>query len=250
MPDDVPEFQYNHSSDEGLPHVRDTFNLDKIAGKNDSMEHIINVMRWAHQIVRWGSWADDISPQNAINIISVAGEEDKPVSCRMKATILNEAYLSLGYRSRLITCLPETDDITGVHVVNMVYASQLKKWVYMDPSFNAYFMDEQRNVLSFQEIRERMIRKRRLLVNNDNAWASSEAAYIAYIANNFVRFSCPFVSGFDYETPGKDSSYVELVPKSLMNHGKHIVRKGKDQIITRYFTSNPDYFWAAPNGTG
>jgi len=245
-PDDVPKFQYAHSSDEGLGQIRDTFNLDKINGETSSMEHIINVMGWAHQIVRWSSWADDISPQNAINIINVAGAEKKPVSCRMKATILNEAYLSLAYQSRLITCLPKTDDITGVHVVNMVYVPQSKKWIYMDPSFKAYFTDEKGNVLSFQEIRKRMIEKRGLLVNSDNAWPSPDAAYIAYIANNFVRFSCPIISGFDYETPGKDRDYVELVPKCLMNQENPIVRQSGDEFITRYFISNPDYFWVAP----
>jgi len=84
------------------------------------------------------------------------------------------------------------------------------------------------------------------LVNSDNAWPSPDAAYIAYIANNFVRFSCPIISGFDYETPGKDRDYVELVPKCLMNQENPIVRQSGDEFITRYFISNPDYFWVAP----
>jgi hypothetical protein len=242
----MPRFQYADESDQNLCQLRDTFKLDEIAGEVEEIQRIINLMHWVHQIVKWESWAGGISPQNTIDIFRVCRAEDRPVNCWTKSIILNEAYLSLGYKSRSIACFPRQDGISGCHVVTMVYSSQLKKWIYMDPSFNAYFVDEDGNLLDFREIRERLISNKPLFVNEDNTWISRIVSYKTYIADNFIRFSCSAVSAFDYGTADKDRGYIELVPKKLNLAGKRVMAQSDGYATKTYFTSNPDYFWAVP----
>lgn len=57
------------------------------------------------------------------------------------AQMLNECYLAMGFKSRFITCMPKVM-INDCHVINAVYSNTLDKWLWMDPTFNAYVTDE------------------------------------------------------------------------------------------------------------
>lgn len=59
------------------------------------------------------------------------------------AQMLNECYLAMGFKSRFITCMPKVM-INDCHVINAVYSNTLNKWLWMDPTFNAYVTDEKK----------------------------------------------------------------------------------------------------------
>ncbi len=261
--ENFPNFTYADSSDENLVKLKETFKLEKVAGNGDEMSKIINLMKWVHNIVKHDGSSKNPSPKNAFNIIKICQEENRGVNCRMIATILNEAYLSMGFKSRFVTCMPEKKDFKDCHVIDIVYSTALDKWIYMDPTFEAYFTDENGNYLSIQEVRERLIRNKPLVLNYGINlrlskflyrflnWIKkySKKDYISYMSKNLFRLSSPIRSEFNCETKGKDRSYVELVPKNYnMKSNPKIETYNGNKIIT-YYISNPDFFWANPFDT-
>ena len=213
IPDD---FFYSVATNENLVKLRKKYKLDDVAGNGTETEKIINLMKWAHNIVEHDGTSDSPKPQNALNLISVCEKEKRGVNCRMLATILNEAYLSMGFFSRHVTCLPFDKEDSDCHVINMVFSKTLDKWLYMDPSFEMFFMDANSNLLSIIEVREKMINNETLLLNdklNHNGNPIETEDHLRYMAKNLFRFSCPLGSEFGYESKGGQKYWVYLIPK-------------------------------------
>ena len=43
------------------------------------------------------------------------------------------------------------------HVINIVYLISKNKWIWVDPTNDAYVMDEKGDMLSIEEVRKRLI---------------------------------------------------------------------------------------------
>jgi hypothetical protein len=66
----------------------------------------------------------------------------------------------------------------------MVFSNDLKKWIYLDPTNNAYIMDEKGTLLSIEEVRQKMIENKPLILNPDANWNNLEVTdptfYLTY----------------------------------------------------------------------
>jgi hypothetical protein len=128
----------------------------------------------------------------------------------------------------------------------MVYSNSLDKWVYMDPSFQAYFKDEKGTLLSIEEVREKMIKGDKLILNDDidhNGNGYSKKEYISYMSKNLFWFSCLINSEFNSESGSKKITMYQLIPKGYSLTNEKIVEQNGVKII---YISNPDFFWAKP----
>lgn len=252
----VPNFTYQSSDNENLVKIRRDLKLDSIAGKGSELSKIFNLLHWVHNLVKHDGESDNPTLKNAIELVKVCKVENRGVNCRMLATILNECYLSLGIKSRYITCMPKETNFDDCHVINMVYSKELKKWIWIDPTFDAYVMDEKGNLLGVQEVRERLINGQPLVLNADANWnrenLQTKEDYLEnYMAKNLYRLQTPLVSEYDTETwkSGKEVTYVELLPLD----GIEQTPQKKEQTNTKtgvkfiyYKTNNPNIFWAKP----
>ena len=253
----VPKFGYQLASDTNLQRIRRELKLDSIAGNGSELSKIFNLMHWVHNLVKHDGNSNNPTLKNAIDLIRVCKQENRGVNCRMLATILNECYLSLGIRSRYITCMPKETQFDDCHVINMVFSRQLDKWIWIDPTFDAYVMDEKGQLLGIQEVRERLIQGKPLILNADANWnrgslQTRENYLEQYMAKNLYRLQTPLVSEYDTETwkSGKQVSYVELLPldgvEQLPQH-KTQTNTSTGVIFTYYKTNNPAIFWAKPD---
>lgn len=252
----VPNFTYQSSDNENLVKIRRDLKLDSIAGKGSELSKIFNLLHWVHNLVKHDGGSDNPTLKNAIELVKVCKVENRGVNCRMLATILNECYLSLGIKSIYITCMPKETNFDDCHVINMVYSKELKKWIWIDPTFDAYVMDEKGNLLGVQEVRERLINGQPLVLNADANWnrenLQTKEDYLEnYMAKNLYRLQTPLVSEYDTETwkSGKEVTYVELLPLD----GIEQTPQKKEQTNTKtgvkfiyYKTNNPNIFWAKP----
>jgi hypothetical protein len=101
--------------------VRQTYQLESVAESGDDTSRLLNLLHWVHTQVRHdGNNAANGTPRNAISLIEYCRTQNRGINCRMMATILNEACLSLGYKSRHIICLPLDDKDVDCHVVTVV----------------------------------------------------------------------------------------------------------------------------------
>lgn len=252
----VPEFTYQDSSNAHLQALRKKYNLDSIAGEASEIHQMLNLMHWIHNLVKHDGQHSNPEVKNADDMITVCSDGSRGLNCRGLAISLNECYLAMGFKSRYITCMPKELEFDDCHVINMVYSFDLGKWIYLDPTNDAYIMDEKGVLLGIEEVRERLINGKPLLLNPSANWNNSEPCiaenYIYYyMAKNLYRLECPVSSEYDYETklPGKNTVYVELLPLDGLNQSPQKIdypSKDMNFTITRYVTNNPKLFWKAP----
>lgn len=250
----VPAFTYQSKENSSLVKIRQDFHLDSVAGKGNEISKILNLMHWVHNTVRHdGRSSKNPTLKNAIDLIKVCRSEKRGVNCRMMATILNECYLSLGIKSRFITCLPKETKFEDCHVINMVYSNDLNKWIWIDPTFDAYVMNEKGELLGLAEVRERLINNKPIILNPDANWNREESLtkknYLDnYMAKNLYRLECPVSSEYDTETikDGKTVTYLELLPLDglVQTPQKSILQKKNSYV--NYKTNNPNLFWLKP----
>jgi hypothetical protein len=161
---------------------------------------------------------------------------------------LNEALLSLGFKSRKVHINPKKKSPKESHWINIVYSKSLSKWIMIDPDFCAYVCDEEGTILGLLEIREKIIKNELLVVNKEQQYNRSgffgaivnplkRKMYIVYLSKNIFRFRTALHSVFDYDTRGKKREYIELIPIGYNNDmvNKSIINKTK---TTTYITNS------------
>ena len=133
----IPEFTYQASDNPNLVELRKGFNLDSIAGQGSDVLQILNLMHWIHDLVPHDGMNGNPEVKNAMSMLAVCKKESRGLNCRGLALVLNECYLSLGIKSRVVTCLPK-DSLKvdqDCHVINSVYSESLKKWIWIENPF-------------------------------------------------------------------------------------------------------------------
>ena len=241
----LPHFTYETATSNNLKNVRKFFKLDSIAGQGDETSKIINLLNWVHNNIRHDGNNTPICELDAIDIYNYYKSTGKGVSCRNLAFVLNEMYLSMGFRSRYVTCLPKNENDEDCHVINCVYSTTLKKWLWMDPTNNAYVKDENGNLLSIEEVRERLIDGRPLVLNEDANWnnevkKTKENYLDSYMAKNLYWLQCPVDSRFNAESRYRNTqqTYVALRPSDD--------ERPAPNNIKELMTHDAVYFWQTP----
>ncbi len=254
----VPAFTYQDSNNSNLQSLRKAFNLDSIAGKGNEVSRVINLLHWVHNIIPHDGNHENPVVRNAMSMITECKRDNRGLNCRGLATVLNECYLALGIPSRFVTCLPKDSFKIDpdCHVINAVFIKDLNKWVWIDPTNDAYVMDENGELLSIEEVRERLINSKPLIVNPDANWnrqssKRKEEYLYNYMAKNLYMFECWVTSEYDMETWNRERSIssVKLLPLDYYKQPKEKVTRTNDKIKTTfnyYYTNNPATFWAKP----
>jgi hypothetical protein len=246
----LPKFNYQSSDNPNLMALRKGFNLDSIAGQGNDVLKILNLLQWVHNLIPHDGNHDNPEVKNALSMINVCKKDDRGLNCRGLALVLNECYLAMGIKSRIVTCYPK--DILKIdpdcHVINSVYSESLKKWLWIDPTFNAFVMNENGEMLSIEEVRERLINDKILILNPNANWNNKQTqtkeGYLKnYMAKNLYMLESPATSEYNMEThrEGKTISYIKLLPLDYDNQKPDKVES--DGKITVYKTNNPKVFW-------
>jgi hypothetical protein len=254
----LPAFTYQSASAPELVSLRRAFKLDSVAGAGNELSKVLNLLHWVHELIPHDGNHENPVVKNALSMIAICKKDDRGLNCRGLATVLNEAYLAVGFKSRLVTCLPK--DSLGVdpdcHVINMVYLPSAKKWVWVDPTNDAYVMNEKGEVLGIAEIRQSIIEDRPLILNPTANWNHKQSIikenYLYnYMAKNLYILQCPVNSAYDIETAtaGKTIEYIQLNPLDYFKQTPdRTQRSGKQSGTTYVFynTNNADVFFQMP----
>lgn len=233
-------FTYEPASSANLTRVREYFNLDAVAGEGSEVEQMQRIMTWLHDTIQHnGRHFPSVKSRDAISLFDKCVEEKEGLNCRGLATILSELYMAMGWPSRFVTCESRAyDSDSDCHVICMVWSKDLNKWIWMDPSFNAWVTDENGTLLGLLEVRERLIDGRPLVLNEEANWnhkekQTAEHYLYNYMAKNLYLMSTYLDNGFGSESR-EGKTYVTLVPEGFNYHH------------SPYATSNPSYFFQSP----
>ena len=150
-------FRYQPKESKNLRMVRDYFKLDSVAGQGDELSKIINLLHFAHDNIRHDGGNQAFAELDAIDLYNYYKTTGKGVNCRQLAISLCEMYLSMGIPARYVTCMPADSLDYECHVINTVWSEQLQKWLYIDPTMDAWVTDENGTMLSIAEVRQRLI---------------------------------------------------------------------------------------------
>lgn len=240
-----PVFIYEKPESKPLQKVREYLKLDSIAGNGNEISRIINIMTWVHNTIPHLGNGWPVSELNAIDIYNYSKANNrKALNCKAISIVLNECYLAMGFKSRIVSCYPKNQNDFESHVLNIVYSETLDKWLWMDATFNAYLTDENDNLLNIAEVRERLINDKPVNLNKDANWNGTPWSKERYFDNYMTRFlywlQCPVRSVFNSESGYRDTNeeVVALMP----------VGYTRDNIPQRtYITHDANYFWQDPN---
>ncbi len=255
----LPGFTYESSNDPKLAVLRKEYKLDSVAGFGNETSRLINLLHWVHNNVHHdGQHESGIEQENADEIIKVCKAKNIGVSCGELASVLNDCYLAMGWHSRKVYCFPKDSlgNDNDSHVINVVYLSSKHKWIWVDPTNDAYVMDEKGNLLSIEEVRQGIIENKFMIVNPDANWnhrSSTEKSFYLdyYMAKNLYQVYCPVKSEYDYESHGKHDTiaYIHLLPLDYAKQKPDISERYSSYLkmnVVDYRTDNPGLFWKSP----
>ena len=237
------EFRYQPKRSNNLCKVRDYFKLDSVAGQGDELSKIINLLHFAHDNIRHDGSNQAFAELDAIDLYNYYKATGKGVNCRQLAISLCEMYLSMGIPARYVTCMPADSLDYECHVINTVWSEQLQKWLYIDPTMDAWVTDENGTMLSIAEVRERLINDQPLVLCETANWnhesqQTKEYYLETYMAKNLYYFVCKKLNRFNPESlyrnndPADD---VRLIPVGFVNNNWKCDT-----------TTDPEVFWAKP----
>jgi hypothetical protein len=223
--------------------VRDYFKLDSVVGQGDELSKIINLLHFAHDNIRHDGGNQAFAELDAIDLYNYYKTTGKGVNCRQLAISLCEMYLSMGIPARYVTCMPADSLDYECHVINTVWSEQLQKWLYIDPTMDAWVTDENGTMLSIAEVRERLINDQPLVLCETANWnhesqQTKEYYLETYMAKNLYYFVCKKLNRFNPESlyrnndPADD---VRLIPVGFVNNNWKCDT-----------TTDPEVFWAKP----
>ncbi len=242
------QFQYSGAQDENLKKLRETYRLETVAGSGSETDRIINLMKWVNRLTWHHPNPRLPGPYNALTLIPLCKGWKQGISCWMYALILNEVYLSTGFASRLVHLMPHSAADRESHFAVSVYATNLGKWVYMDPDFGGYLMDEKGNLLGIPEIRRRLVAGERLVANRDVKGFTlvlGKRSYPWYLSKNIFKYACAQRSEFDQETDRKEKVYYALIPDGYREELllEPEITKRRTRIV---YINDEELFWRKP----
>ena len=249
---DTP-FRYESKDSKCLSVVREYFKLDSVAGQGDELSKIINLLHFAHDNMRHDGGNRAFAEMDAIDLYNYCKTTGKGINCRQLAISLCEMYLSMGIPARYVTCMPVDPLDYECHVINTVWSSQLQKWLYIDPTMDAWVTDEDGTMLSIAEVRERLIKDQPLVLCETANWnhesQQTKEYYLGYyMAKNLYYFVCKKYSRFNPESdyrPNPAEEDIRLIPVGFVNNRSAEGRlQGKSWKCDT--TTDPDFFWAKP----
>jgi hypothetical protein len=240
----LPHFYYETPENARLQDVKNFFKLDSIAGTGDEISKILNIMYWAHNNIRHDGLNFALAELDAIDLYNYHKATEKGLNCRHLSIALNEMYLSMGWKSRYVTCLPKDENDSDCHVINCVWVESLQKWIWIDPTFAAYVKDENGILLSINEVRERLIDGSSLILNEDANWnnqnkQTKERYLMKKKKKNLYWIQVPVNSVFNPESRYRNNvnEYVSLLP---IGYTRANIKN------TETITNDHEYFWQTP----
>ncbi len=239
-------FLYSSPTDSLLELTRVRFNLDSVAGNGDERSRIINLLHFTHDVVRHdgGSRWPEV-PFNFRDLYDVCKKDNRGVNCRFMAMMLAEVLMAEGIPARYLTCLPKYYDTdSDCHVITVAWSKDLGKWVWVDPTFDAWVTDENDVMLSPEEVRSRLIAGEPLKLSEGANWnhqedVTEEGYLYNYMAKNLYIIGCNTIN--QAEPEGYYSSR-----KKPVERGNHIYLAPEGITYSDNMTNDPEAFWVAP----
>ena len=169
--------------------LRNQYSLLEVAGNGNCFSKAVNIMRWVHDnVLHFGGGGEVDILKDSISILNYTfGKGQMPgIFCYHMAIVFTECCFAAGLIARTIQCSPFNPHDIDTHIVSMVYINEMKKWIFFDPTNNAYFTDKNGIALSPLEARKLLGRDEICIAGSMQA---KSERYKQYMAKNLFYFN-------------------------------------------------------------
>ncbi len=187
--------------------LKNQYPIDVIAGAGDDFSKAVNLLHWvSNHIYHKGDYSANIA-SDSWNLLNYSFDKGSScgIHCAGLATVLTECLLAVGLKARKVFLMPCSPYDGDNHAVTHVYLSEMNKWVMLDPTYNAYLLNEEGNALSLLELRDRLANHQIIFFNkeaNYNGQTLTEEdtkEAIIYFAKNMFYLYTPEISAYGEE---------------------------------------------------
>jgi hypothetical protein len=234
---EITKFNYAPISDPDLVIIRREFKLDSIIGKGNEVSQILNLLHWVHNSFRHDGSKEAPESTSVSNLMNICIKDHRTLDCGTLANVFSNCCLALGFKSNRVICLPKDSTDSDCHSIDAVYSYTLKKWIWIDPTNDAYVMNENGELLSIAEVRERLVDDKPLILNPEANWnhltsVTKEDYLYYYMAKNL--YAICLASG---DAANKYNLLLPVEYKGVIPRIRNVNPK---------CTNNPLVFWAKP----
>ena len=208
--------------------------------KSEEFEMMIRIMVWVHKFLLPDALAIPIYPFNCINILEKTKAENIKSNCWMYAIVLNEIFLSIGFKSRMVRCMPIDLRFDDCHCVTQAYSDQYNKWILFDASMGTYYTDVNKVPLSISELRLSIIDDKKFFTPFIPSRKFKQV--YGYWIKNLFRFETYSCSRFNMESINESKTIYSLIPNDYNIENKKISDRYGNQIQIIY-THDAKQFW-------
>jgi len=192
-----------------LADLRNQYGLTVIAGEGDIFTRAVRVMDWLTTHVRHNGNCNPEGKRCASTALAFAFDQpDKGVNCAWLATTLTECLLSLGIPARTVYIMPFAPYDGDNHVVTHLWLPQKQQWVMLDPTVNAYAMDEAGRPVDVFSLRALLADQKKVTFCEGlryNGQPYSHQEHLEYLAKDLFWFQIP--------EGGADSRMLTIAPE-------------------------------------
>ena len=237
------DFQYIIQG-EDLARLREKFDYPARVVPGKEFRSLVGLMVWVFDhLIGDGRWVPPLV-LNAEAILKGTAEQGMKSNCFMHAVVSNEIYLSMGFPSRMVRCMPVDLEYSDCHCVTEVYSREYGKWVVLDAANRAYYLGREMIPLNLFEIRETLMAGKPLYV--PMMPRSQSQGLFRYLSKNLVRFETDRVSRYGAENWTGERTLLHFQSKNFPISDKVAEFPERNRSIRHLHTSNPSLFWAKP----
>lgn len=226
-------------NDESLKKLKSKYNLEKISGNGSDYIKQIRLMNWVRNTLRPGVCTEtanlttDYILENSLNGLKC--------NCFMYALVLTDIFLAMGYKSRMITCMPIDLRFDECHCMVLVFSEHFNKKIVFDPALRGLYFGDSNVPLDIKELKNMIIEKRKIRY----LWNYIEERKpdtISYLTKNFIRFEYHLNVKYCNHNNNENRTILSLVPLTLPISTKRILT---NKICFEYIiTHDQDIFWS------
>jgi hypothetical protein len=185
-------FTYDYA-DPSLAQLREKYGLAAVAGEGDTQGRAIRLLHWLCARSRHSN-EFSVDKQDSLSLLDYVIGTGGGLNCKYLSVLLSEICLCVGIKARILWLMPRDPKDRDCHAVVMACAPERRKWIFLDPTSNAYFSDAEGGVLSPMELREALAQGRELALNPESK--ANYDWYRDYLAKDMFYFESLKDTGF------------------------------------------------------
>ena len=230
-------FVYDYT-DERLQKLRDICDLDSLAGNGSDFIRMLKITCGISRTLDLGI-SSNLDSFHAIDVLNKTKQGFKS-NCFVAATVLTECFLSMGYVSRVVRCMPIDLRFNDCHCMTIAYVNDMNKFIAFDAAMGGCYVDSKGIPLGIADIRKNIIERKPVHIRS--IFKIQDTSIIAYLCKNMIRFQSHIVSKYGNEI-SNTSDFINLNPITMP-----ICNKQNDYgEYTHIYVYNDDLFWEVDN---